>query len=188
MGREEVKRALVEASIALFSERGIRAVPIRDIAQQANVNSALIYRHFGSKEKLVEATVAELAERMEPVSYDEDATGTELLHASFQMIRRNPEVFRILAYLALEKTDASVFAKLRSPALDHMVCQIAADQKTGDLYDGVDPKVLLASSYAFGLGWHIFRPMLLAMAGIPKSKERKVRSEIFDLWSDAITR
>src|ERR1700749_726236 len=42
---------------ALFGEKGFDGTSVRDIAQQAGVNLAMISYYFGSKEKLLEALI-----------------------------------------------------------------------------------------------------------------------------------
>lgn len=60
---------IVDATRALFDERGMQDVPIDDIARAVGLSRALIYRHFSSKEELFILTVtrylAELGERLE---------------------------------------------------------------------------------------------------------------------------
>jgi AcrR family transcriptional regulator len=65
----ETRRRLVEAGTQLFAELGFRAVSVRDLAKKADVNSALINYHFGSKEGLFEEVIRasaaqHVAERM----------------------------------------------------------------------------------------------------------------------------
>src|SRR5262245_58342721 len=45
----------------LFAENGFDGTSVRDIAQQANVNLAMISYYFGSKEKLLEALIEDRA-------------------------------------------------------------------------------------------------------------------------------
>jgi AcrR family transcriptional regulator len=47
------KHRILEVATRLFAEHGIDAVPLRDIAVEADVNNAAINYHFGSKEQLV---------------------------------------------------------------------------------------------------------------------------------------
>ncbi|WKY43901.1 TetR/AcrR family transcriptional regulator [Eubacteriaceae bacterium ES2] len=47
------KEAIVQAAIALFSEYGVSAVNMKEIASRAHVSQASIYNYFGSKEKVV---------------------------------------------------------------------------------------------------------------------------------------
>lgn len=46
------KEHIMEVAIALFAEKGFEGTSIRDLAQQADVNIAMINYYFGSKEKL----------------------------------------------------------------------------------------------------------------------------------------
>lgn len=51
----EKQVAIIEAAEKLFAERGFDGASVRDIAQDADVNVAMISYYFGSKEKLMEA-------------------------------------------------------------------------------------------------------------------------------------
>lgn len=66
--RRDRERLIVEATRALFDERGMQVAPIEDIARAVGINKALIYRHFSSKEELFILTVtrylAELTQRL----------------------------------------------------------------------------------------------------------------------------
>lgn len=46
---------IIETAEALFAERGFDGTSVRDIADQAGINVAMISYYFGSKEKLLEA-------------------------------------------------------------------------------------------------------------------------------------
>ncbi len=47
----------MEATLILFAEKGYEGTSIRDIAEKANVNVAMVNYYFGSKEKLFEEIV-----------------------------------------------------------------------------------------------------------------------------------
>jgi AcrR family transcriptional regulator len=53
------RQALLEAAAVLFDERGYDAATVRDIAERAGVDAALIARYFGSKEGLYIAAVSQ---------------------------------------------------------------------------------------------------------------------------------
>src|SRR5688500_9374497 len=56
------KRAhILSVAEQLFAEQGFDGTSVRDIAQQANVNLAMISYYFGSKEKLLEALIEDRA-------------------------------------------------------------------------------------------------------------------------------
>src|SRR4051812_12360659 len=69
--RREREREIVEATRALFDERGVQDAPMEEIARAVGINKALIYRHFASQEELFVLTVthylAQLAERFAEV-------------------------------------------------------------------------------------------------------------------------
>lgn len=46
------RQALLEAARALMARHGVEGTSTRDVATAAGVNQALVYRYFGSKEKL----------------------------------------------------------------------------------------------------------------------------------------
>jgi AcrR family transcriptional regulator len=72
--RRERERELVDATKALFDERGLQDAPIDEIAKAVGINKALIYRHFSSKEELFVLTMTryldELRERLEHAQDD----------------------------------------------------------------------------------------------------------------------
>jgi AcrR family transcriptional regulator len=53
----EVRAAIIDAARALFAERGYGSTSTRDIAARATVAEPLIFRHFGSKNRLFEQVV-----------------------------------------------------------------------------------------------------------------------------------
>ena len=54
VGRDQVREAVIEAAAHLFSERGVDGVSLRDIAEQANVQLALIGRYLGRREEVID--------------------------------------------------------------------------------------------------------------------------------------
>jgi AcrR family transcriptional regulator len=52
------RQTLLEAASALFAERGYERATVRDIAERAGVNQALLFRYFGSKRALFGEVVA----------------------------------------------------------------------------------------------------------------------------------
>lgn len=46
------KREILRAALKLFSERGLKATSIRDIAGRSGYSNPALYKHFGSKDEL----------------------------------------------------------------------------------------------------------------------------------------
>src|SRR5919112_4586856 len=64
MRRENRERELVQATRALFDERGMQAAPIEEIANAVGIARGLIYRHFSSKDELFVLTVTDYLDEL----------------------------------------------------------------------------------------------------------------------------
>lgn len=88
--RREREREIVDATRALFDERGVQNAPMEEIARAVGINKALIYRHFGSQEELFVHTVsrylADLDERFSEVDESLDPI-TQLSQVSDRYVR-----------------------------------------------------------------------------------------------------
>lgn len=68
---EETRRRIVEATLALHTERGIMATSWDDIAERAGVAVATVYRHFPSLGELVPACGGLVWARVQPPRLDQ---------------------------------------------------------------------------------------------------------------------
>ncbi|MEL6819039.1 MAG: CerR family C-terminal domain-containing protein [Pseudomonadota bacterium] len=59
---DHTRKALIEAAIKLFGDRGYDHTSVRDLVKEAGTNLAAINYHFGGKEGLRQATIEFLAE------------------------------------------------------------------------------------------------------------------------------
>ncbi|HXH78506.1 TetR/AcrR family transcriptional regulator [Nocardioides sp.] len=55
--RHQREREILDATRALFDQRGVRDAQIEDIAQAVGINRAIVYRHFTGKEELFALTL-----------------------------------------------------------------------------------------------------------------------------------
>lgn len=74
---------LVEAALALFSERGFAATRLEDVAARAGVSKGTVYLYFDSKEQLFEAVVRQAMspniERIEALVESSDGETEEVI-------------------------------------------------------------------------------------------------------------
>ncbi len=56
-GPDDVREALLRTATALFADRGVGRVSVREVAGAAGVNVGLVHRYVGTKDELVRATV-----------------------------------------------------------------------------------------------------------------------------------
>ncbi len=91
---ERNRRALVDAAIEVFGERGLDAT-VSEIAQRAGVGQGTAFRHFPTKEHLIAATVSGLLERITAKAVelldepDPLVALRELLHAGSELMVDN---------------------------------------------------------------------------------------------------
>lgn len=55
----ERRRAIIEAAMELFSERGFRGTGVAAVAERAGISASGVLHHFGTKEGLLQAVVEE---------------------------------------------------------------------------------------------------------------------------------
>ncbi|MCL3819514.1 TetR/AcrR family transcriptional regulator [Aeromicrobium wangtongii] len=70
--RAERKREILQATRALFDERGVRDAQIEDIARAVGINRAIIYRHFSGKEELFAETLVGYLQELDHTLADAD--------------------------------------------------------------------------------------------------------------------
>jgi AcrR family transcriptional regulator len=63
--RRARENKILEATRALFDERGVRDAQIEDIARAVGINRAIIYRHFSGKEELFALTLVGYLEELD---------------------------------------------------------------------------------------------------------------------------
>ena len=58
-GGADLRATLLDVAVARFAKRGIAATTLREIADEAGVNPALVHYYFGDKSQLLQAVIAE---------------------------------------------------------------------------------------------------------------------------------
>lgn len=106
---ERTKAAIAAAACRLFAERGYAAVSIPDIAEVVGIAPATLYRHFDSKEALVNHVFAEAKEAMM-------ATLATASDPEVSPREQFGKVWRGLARFADEHPDAFAFLELHHHA------------------------------------------------------------------------
>lgn len=110
------REQLIAVATRLFSERGFAGTTTRQIAQAADMNEALIFRHFPHKEDLyaailetkarragTEAWVAEL--RVAAETGDDLAVLRRLMSLIMRHGRKDPEFLRLMLHAALDQRE-----------------------------------------------------------------------------------
>jgi AcrR family transcriptional regulator len=91
---ERNRRALLDAAVQVFGERGLDAT-VAEIAARAGVGQGTAFRHFPTKEHLIAATVRDMLDRITATALEQlDEPDPllalrELLHAGSEMMIKN---------------------------------------------------------------------------------------------------
>lgn len=139
---DQRKAQLLDAAIRVFSKTGFSGTKTRDIAAEAQVNEALIFRHFPTKDDLYVAIlesvgVADLADEarqaMDASGSDARAFFRDFVKRTLGWQRRRPELLRLVLFSALEHHElAEVFRDRQvRPVIDLLAEYIEAGQREG---------------------------------------------------------
>ncbi len=152
---EEIRGLLHAAASTYFAQNGYAGTSTRAIATQAGVSETLLFRHFGTKSGLFEATTLDRFQgavdefvarwdRRPMVAGKEDAHAAAYLSALLKLVRAQRGV--MFALLTLDRDEPEVeaiqvaamlaFEKLLGGVVRHVLSD--AD---GTLYPGVEPEV-----------------------------------------------
>ena len=125
---EERRTGILDAALAVFSERGYHDASIDEIAGEAGVSKALIYEHFSSKQELYGELIArnarDLTQRVAGAlsGVEVESTAERLatgLEAFFAFVEERRAAWRILFRDPSDPESAAV--------LDRMVGQVTAE-------------------------------------------------------------
>lgn len=98
---------ILDAAEALFAERGLDGVAVRDIAARVGLNAASLYNHFPGKESLYEAVlergiqplIAEIARIAQQGAKAEDSD--EIIGTLMGELARRPQIPRLIQHEAV---------------------------------------------------------------------------------------
>ena len=109
MKATERRQQILQHAFSLIRDQGFKTVSIRDIAREAQINEALIYRHFPTKEALLWAVVREMIDHqlvhsVTPAQDKEDFRTQLQAFVKFYLEKtlEDPSILRIILYAVME--------------------------------------------------------------------------------------
>jgi AcrR family transcriptional regulator len=150
-GRNEIVSAVLDAAERLFVARGPSQVRLRDIAEEANVNVTLIYRHVGAKDDLLRAVAGRLVHNGQG-HINHQSSWNDVVALLFTPTQEYFDFTHLLAWLLLEGTKPADLEQL-VPVVDGIFRPF---DKPGVSSSGPSIVAVLAMSF----GWQVFRPLL----------------------------
>ena len=151
-----LRERLLDAAVACFTTSGIAAASLRSIAIEAGVTPAMVHYYFGSKERLLDAFLAErlmprvteLAASVRAAGDDPRALVAAFVRGLHAIVRRNPWWPSLWIREVIAENGA-----LREFIVERISAQVplvlakrfAALQKEGALNADIDPRLLVVS-------------------------------------------
>jgi TetR/AcrR family transcriptional regulator, repressor for neighboring sulfatase len=175
LGKTAVMAAITGAAAVLISERGTSSITLRDIARKANVNHALIIRHFGTKEKLVKAVGLSLVNSM----FEETRQSSEnLLDILLDWDNRYSVNMRAIIRIMLDDPDGTAIVDAK-PLIDGLLVWINEGQKKLHISPDVDSVVLVFIFACLVFGDELFGPYISKIMNISRKSYKLLRPKIF---------
>ncbi len=166
-GAALTRARVLEAAIEVFSERGIRAATLEDVAARAGVTRGAVYGHFSGKPALAAALIDGLRW---PLDIGEDLAGYQAhprplrqLHAqlSTQMTRcrQTPSQWRVVT-LVLRESGSEAWPKassdhamdLQEKAIAHLSGVMRMARERHQLRPDITPDAAARCLHAVGIG------------------------------------
>lgn len=167
--RGHSREVLLAAAARLFAERGPGAVSAREVARDAEVNYALIHRHFATKDGLLEAVLERLSQQAALDLRSAAAEADQGLSFSVEQ----EQLWRILGFLCLENGDYVRRHLDVHPGFDSLREVVAAASDDAEL-----AAVRAGVGAVMVLGWVILRPFIDSLVALESVPEETVMLEL----------
>lgn len=157
----ERREGIVDAATRCFAERGFGGTTTARVAAQANVNEALVFRHFGTKQDLylacVDAAWDRLQSRVATLCVDEPPARHWRMpgRAFLELVRGEPHVARMWMRGLVETTGIEAvdehLAQLMRQVHEYVTGSVRESADAGGVIDGRDPETEAWTIVALGL-------------------------------------
>jgi AcrR family transcriptional regulator len=135
------QRELIEAAGKILTQNGVKGLTTKNLAKEMDFSEAAIYRHFGSKEKIIVAMLEFIAASMDErytvaMANDEspEKKFKQLFQNKFNFFKSNPHfVVAVFADGLLEESDLinHTILKIMAVKIKHLKPIIEEGQKDG---------------------------------------------------------
>jgi TetR/AcrR family transcriptional regulator len=162
--------AILDAAIRCFAAKGFAATTIKDLASEAEVNSALLYYYFTDKQTLYRETLRHVAQRLSDSAgrrLDADIAPDEVIRRFVQQqaefLIANPHVPRLLLREMLEHTGRhaeTAIVSLIGGVFTTLCDVIRRGQEQGVFRPDANPKYAAISTVSLVAYFVIARPVV----------------------------
>ena len=159
MVRRNKKIKIIETAEKLFADKGFDGTSVRDIADEAGINVAMISYYFGSKEKLLEALFTYRAEgttlKLEAMLKDKEQSPMEkvnmLIEYYIDKFHNQPGFHKIMSreqVTSKHSATSELISRFKKNNQQLIKQLIQEGQKSGDFAKNIDIPILMATLIA----------------------------------------
>lgn len=145
---------IIETAERLFAHKGFDGTSVRDIAEEAGINVAMISYYFGSKEKLMEAIfvvkIGRVRMRVEELLKDASLTPIQkmnvLVEDHIERVFSSQQFYRIMICEQVSNNNPAIMEKIKELKLQNaaLIGELVKEgQKKGDFKKKVDLPLML---------------------------------------------
>lgn len=186
---------ILETSIKLFAEKGFNGTTTKEIAEMADVNESLIFRHFSTKRELYGAIIERKIDEEPgieiPLHEHKDSKDVSLIFTAiaermFDKCGKDPSFIRLLHFSALEGHELSdMFFGTYVEYVNMLLCDYIEKRVSDKTFKKVNP--LYASQAFIGMVVnHIIERELFGAKNRIKTDEKEVIKTFVSIFLDGI--
>jgi AcrR family transcriptional regulator len=155
---------LEQAALDILREKGVLAgLNLREVAERAGVNRALVYHHFGSREGLLRSALRrDLGARLNEISEGLPLPFNARIRQLLRTLVRHQPAIRLALLLVLDGKEPVRLVPLR----DAWIESFQEDQKTGEIDSDLDLEALLVLVSTLSYGYALLRDVFADELGI----------------------
>ena len=183
-GRDEVKKAILDATERLLLKKSPNKITVREIAEAANIKHPLIHRHFETKEKVILAVharrIADIEKRVEKI---EDVEGN--IATFFEAVKKIK--FRRIALARAMMDGVSPRAIQTEFPVMKLILELIRkkfDEKNFDTK--FSPEIVTAVLSATALGWFLYEPYLITSMDLEEKTGDELDRTVVDVLEELV--
>lgn len=193
---KDSKARIMEAATVLFANKGLSGVSIRELAEAAQVNSALIFYHFGGKEQLygvvLEAQYEEVQSGLSSIPANQ-LSATEKMRYYAQMVakihHKNPYLVQFMHAEILHPTVffETIVQKKILEIYQVLVEIIKEGIAKGEFRSNIDPQNAAVSLAGIINFYFISQPILGKVLAITTDYPEQYAKEAIEIYLKGVS-
>ena len=189
------RQEILDAAEKLFSQKGFKGTTTKDLAGEAGVHEAVLFRHFPTKRELYRATVemklsrnrhSALEQMGKSAEHSDDRGFFEALALGLlTRFEEDPSISRLILYSALDSHEPPKVTSERQLRVEQPTLDYISKRMRDGAFRKMDPSHAV---FAFGamLFGYIVRQQIVGMARHKTHDRKKVAKDFVTIFLDGM--